>query len=149
MADGQHKPSHRALLGAAFAPVLSRHSGLDPESTFPSPPPKGRWIPDQVRDDGQSFAVTIWGRALARVHAAQAAVDAAGGDPKQDRYDALCDSATDALSALLALPARDLAAIAAKLDHITAHLAWELTGSEDCLEILRHDAHRLAESGSA
>jgi hypothetical protein len=36
------------------------------------------------------------------------------------------------------------AALAAKLDHITAHLAWDLTGSEDCLEILRRDAHRLA-----
>ena len=141
--------SRRALLGAVCAaPVLSRHPGLDPGSTFSSPsaprPPQGRWIPDQVRDDDQSSAVTIWDRALARFHTAQAAVDAASGEPDQDRYDALLDSATDALRALLALPAPDPAAIAAKLDIIVPHLAWELTGSEDCLEILRQDARRFA-----
>ncbi|MFL6857044.1 MAG: hypothetical protein ACJ8DZ_02485 [Allosphingosinicella sp.] len=42
--------------------------------------------------------------------------------------------------------APDLPAFAAKLDHIVAHLAWELTGSEGCLDRLRHDAHRLAAS---
>jgi hypothetical protein len=41
-------------------------------------------------------------------------------------------------------PPPDPAALAAKLDIIVPHLAWELTGSEDCLEILRQDAHRLA-----
>jgi hypothetical protein len=30
------------------------------------------------------------------------------------------------------------------MDVIVPQLAWELTGCEDCLEILRHDAHRLA-----
>jgi hypothetical protein len=143
MAAGQHKLSRRALLGAALAPALVRHSGLDPESTFSSPSPQGRWIPDQVRDDASS-AVTIWYRALARYQEAQAAVDAAAGEADQDRYDGLVDSADDALAALLALPAPDLPAVAAKLDHILANLAWELTGSEDCLEILRRDAHRLA-----
>lgn len=51
---------------------------------------------------------------------------------------------TEALTALLALPAPDLPALAAKLDVIVPNLAWELTGSEDCLEILRLDAHCLA-----
>ena len=38
-----------------------------------------------------------------------------------------------------------VAAIAVKLEIITApNLAWEPTGSADCLEILRLDAHRLA-----
>jgi hypothetical protein len=36
--------------------------------------------------------------------------------------------------------------LAAGPDVIVPHLAWEITGSEDCLEILRHDAHRLAAS---
>ena len=105
-----------------------------------------RWIPDQVRDheEGKSFAVTIWDRALARFRTAQAAVDAAGGEPDQERYDALVDSADEAMAALLRSPAPDLAAIAAKLEIVVAHLAWEITGSEDCLEILRRDAQRLA-----
>ena len=106
------------------------------------------WTLKQVQGDEspKSFVVTIWDRALARFQAARAAVDAATGDPDQGRYDALLDSATDALSALLALPAPDLAAVAAKLDAIVARQAWELTGSEDCLEILRQDTHRLAAS---
>jgi D-3-phosphoglycerate dehydrogenase len=36
--------------------------------------------------------------------------------------------------------------LAAKLEIIVPQLAWELTGCEDCLEILRDDAHRLAAS---
>ena len=134
MAAGQHKLSRRALLGAVCAaPVLSRHPGLDPGSTFSRlASPQGRWIPDQVRDDerAESFVVTIWDRALARFQKAQVAVDAASGEPNQERYDALVDSADESMCALLALPAPDLAALAAKLDLIVTHLAWELTGSE-------------------
>jgi hypothetical protein len=138
MADGQHKLSRRALLGAVCAaPSLSVIPAEAGTSGRPAPSPARRG-PGFRRDDEK------WDRALARFRAAQAAVDAAGGEPDQDRYDALVDSATDALSALLALPAPDLPAVAAKLDHIVAHLAWELTGSEDCLENLRLDAHRLA-----
>jgi hypothetical protein len=150
MADGQHKLSRRALLGAVCAaPVLSRHSGLDPESTFAAPALEGRrWIPDQVRDDeeGQPCAVTIWDQALARFQKAQAVLDAARSEPDEDAYDALLDTHSDALSALLRSPAPDLPALAAKLEHIIAQQAWELTGSEDCLDILRRDAHRLAAS---
>jgi hypothetical protein len=139
--------SRRALLGAVCASPLvrhapNRHSGLDPESTFPSPAPEGRrWIPDQVRDDG---SVADWDRALARFHEAQAVLDAAKSEPDEDVYDRLLDSHTDALTTLLALPAPDLPALAAKLDAIVPNLAWELTGSEDCLERLRQDARRLA-----
>ena len=85
-----------------------------------------------------------WDRALARFRTAQAAVDAAAGDPDQERYDGLADAAGDALCALLALPAPDLSGLAVKLDVIVPHFAWELTGSEDWLEILRRDAHRLS-----
>ena len=46
--------------------------------------------------------------------------------------------------ALLRSPAPDLPALAAKLDAIIPNLAWELDGCEDCLEILRRDARRLA-----
>jgi len=162
MVDGQHKLSRRALLGASLVPLilsgaersrsawskdaspLVRHPGLDPGSTFASPGSEGRrWIPDQVRDD-ENCAVTIWNQALARLREDQAVLDAAVSEPDQDRYDALLDSHSDALTALLALPAPDLPALAAKLDAIVPNQAWELTGSEDCLELLRHDARRLA-----
>ncbi|HEX8526719.1 hypothetical protein, partial [Allosphingosinicella sp.] len=81
---------------------------------------------------------------LDRFNEAQAVLDSARSEPDEDAYDALLDSHSDALSALLALPAPDLPALAAKLDIIVPQQAWELTGSEGCLEILRRDAHRLA-----
>ncbi len=91
------------------------------------------------RDDG-------WGEALGRLERAQAALDAGRNEEDEDFYDALLDVHSDALCAFLALPAPDLRAIAVKLDHIVPQLAWELTGSEDCLERLRQNAHRLATS---
>jgi hypothetical protein len=74
----------------------------------------------------------------------QAVLDASKSEPDEDAYDLLLDSHSEALNALLALPAPNLPALAAKLDVIVPQLAWELTGCEDCLEILRQDAHRLA-----
>ncbi|HYW14673.1 MAG TPA: hypothetical protein VE891_00775 [Allosphingosinicella sp.] len=87
-----------------------------------------------------------WGQALARFNEAQAVLDAAKSEPDEDAYDAHLDSHTEALTAVLALPAPDLPALAAKLEIIVPQMAWELTGSEDCLEILRRDARRLAAS---
>lgn len=156
MADGQHKLSRRALLGAVCASsVLSRHPELVSGS---SPDAAGRatgWTLKQVQGDGvgqgpevQSCAVTIWDRALASLHQTQTTLDDAVHEPDQDAYDALLDAHSEALTALLALPAPDLRALAAKLDVIVPHQAWELTGSEDCLEILRHDARRLAASAA-
>ena len=106
------------------------------------------WTLKQVQGDeaAESCAVTLWDRALARLQEAQTVLDAAVSEPDEDAYDALLDRHAEALTALLALPAHDLPALAAKLDAITAHQAWENTGSEDCLEILRHDARRLAAS---
>jgi hypothetical protein len=98
--------------------------------------------PGLRRDD----EVAQWDRALARFGEAQAILDAARSEPDQDAYDALLDSHSDALSALLRSPAPDLPALAAKLDVIVVQQAWEETGSEDCLDILRQDAHRLAAS---
>jgi hypothetical protein len=159
MADGQHNGSgggvpaagretarraslevtRRTLLGAVCASTVIPAQAGTPARPAPSP---SRWDPGLRRDD-EPFVVTIWDRALARVHKAQATLDSAAHEPDQDRYDALLDAHTDALSALLALPVPDLPALAAKLDIIVPHLAWELTGNEDCLEILRRDAMRL------
>jgi hypothetical protein len=147
MAGGQHKLSRRALLGALCASPLVRRSGLDPESTCSSPGPEGRrWIPDQVRDDEEG-AAALWDRALVRLQAAQAVLNGAKSEPDQDVYDRLLDAQSEALRDLLALPAPDLPALAAKLDVIVPEQAWELSGCEDCLDILREDARRLDASG--
>jgi len=139
MADGQHKLSRRALLGAVCAsPALSvipAEAGTS-AGRARSGAPRG---PGFRRDDG-------WGRALARFQEAQAVLDAARGEPDEDVYDGLLDAHSEALCVLLALPAPNHAGLAAKLDVIVAHLAWEQTGAEDCLERLRQDAHRLAAS---
>ncbi|HYJ83687.1 MAG TPA: hypothetical protein VEW26_12710 [Allosphingosinicella sp.] len=85
-----------------------------------------------------------WGRALARFHKAETVLGAAVHQPDQDVYDALLDGHGDALRVLLALPTPDLAGLAAKLEIIVAHQAWELSGAHDCLERVRQDANRLA-----
>jgi hypothetical protein len=151
MADGQHKLSRRALLGAVCAAPLVRHPELVSGSSSPPHERVTRWTLKQVQGDeaAESCAVTLWDQALARFHHVQAVLDSAKSEPDEDAYDALLDAHSEALTTLLALPAPDLAAIAAKLDVIVPQLAWELNGSEDCLERLRQDAHRLAASGSA
>jgi len=164
MADGQHKLSRRALLGAVCAsPLIPRHPGLDDwaelsPGEFIRGPNHGSMNtvgdePDAAvfmdsgfrRNDGEGQGGE-WIRALARLCQAQSILDAARSEPDQDAYDALLDSHSAALAALLRSPAPDLPALAAKLDVIVPQQAWELTGSEDCLEILRRDAHRLAAS---
>jgi hypothetical protein len=147
MADGQHKLSRRALLGGVCASsVLSRHPELVSGSSSPPPGSTTSWTLKQVQGDeaAEPGAVTDWDRALARFQEAQAVLDAAISEPDQDAYDALLDSHSAALTGLLALPAPDLPALATKLEIIVPQLAWELTGCEDCLEILRQDARRLA-----
>ena len=104
--------------------------------------------PGLRRDDGEGRDDGEWDEALARFHEAQAVLDSARHEDDEDAYDALLDSHSAALIALLALPAPDLPALAEKLDVIVPQLAWELTGCEDCLERLREDARRLAASAT-
>jgi hypothetical protein len=141
--------SRRALLGAVCAaPVLSRHPGLDPGSTFPSPAPAGRkWIPDQVRDDeaGDTSTVALWNRALLRFHRTDAALRAAFPGPDQARYDSLHDESVDALRRLLRTPAPDVTAMCAKLTLAMAHEAWELPGGEACMAAIEQDGRRLGQ----
>ncbi|MEA3009509.1 MAG: hypothetical protein QOJ91_1201 [Sphingomonadales bacterium] len=139
MSRGGQKVSRRALLGAVcVSPALSVFPAKAGTSGRPAPSPSPGG-PGFRRDDE-------WAEALARFNEVQAVVDNAVSEPDEDIYDRLLDRHAEALTALLALPAPDLPALAAKLDAITAHQAWENTGSEDCLEILRRDAHRLAAS---
>jgi hypothetical protein len=102
----------------------------------------------QVQHDGpgQSIAVTKYDRALAAFLIAEAAVNAAGGEPDEERYDALIARLNDALRRLLRAPTPHLPALAAKLAAADRHLAWELTGAEACVAALARDARRLATS---
>ena len=151
----EHRVSRRVLLGAACVLPLGRHPGLDPGSSFFSslPQAEGSWTPDPpdpIRGRGdeegeaaQSFLVPKWDRALAAYRRAEAAVAAMQGAP-----DALFDPCNlrfnRALSRLLRTPAPHLAALAAKLDLLVAHEAWELGFAAPALSAIRRDARRLA-----
>lgn len=152
----EHRVSRRVLLGAACAlPVLSAVEGplvRHPERVSgPIPPPartSPEWMLKRVQhNDGaaatHSLTVTKWDRALAAYRHAETALAAMQGAP-----DALFDPCNlrfnRALSRLLRTPAPDLPALAAKLDLLVAHEAWELSFAAPSLAALTRDAHRLA-----
>jgi hypothetical protein len=146
MAAADLNPSRRAVLGAAFAvPVLLRHPGRDPGSTFfvQIPEPESRWMPGQVRHD-DSFAVTKWDRALARFRRAKAALAALEGHPDEDAYGEAHDRFNLALRRLLAVPAPDIAALAVKLETAVAAELADLTYAPPALAALAADARRLS-----
>jgi len=154
--------SRRALLGAVCASPLARHPGLDPGSTFSSPASEGRkWIHDrdplgtvwetvppdhQVQDDegaAESFVVTKWDRALARLAAAEAAIAAAAGAPDHV-FDPIGARHHAALRRLLRTPAPDLTALARKLDLALDERTVEFDGDAAAMKTLKQDAHRLS-----
>jgi hypothetical protein len=156
MADAQLNLTRRALLGAACVPVLARHSGLDPESTFPvaAVVEQGRWTPNQVRGDMVGFSA--WQQALGAFRAAQAAVAeieaaSAGASFEEEeawlpRHDAACDRMEGALLRAIALPAPDLGALAIKLELLFAHGIEPNAVDEAWLAAIREDALRLLHS---
>ncbi|MEA3036121.1 MAG: hypothetical protein QOH04_1886 [Sphingomonadales bacterium] len=153
MADAQLNLTRRALLGAACVPVLARHSGLDPESTFPAAAvvERGRWTPDQVR--GDTVGSSAWQQALGAFRAAQAAVAeieaaTAGASLAEEgdwlpRHDAACDRMEEALLRAIALPAPDLGALAVKLELLFAHGIEPNAVDDAWLAAIREDALRL------
>jgi hypothetical protein len=162
MADAQLNLTRRALLGAACVPVLARHSGLDPESTFPAAAVvERRWTPDQVRGDGfgadqvrdDGVGSSAWQQALAAFRAAQAAVSeieaaSAGASFEEEedwlpRHDAACDRMEEALLRAIALPAPDLGALAVKLELLFAHGIEPNAVDDVWLAAIREDALRL------
>src|SRR3954470_21849876 len=115
MADGQHKRSRRALLGAVCAaPVLSRHPGLNPGSMNTALVKSNT----AVFMDSGFRRNDEWDRALARVQPPAAArPPAAAPAPPPTTADEVLSPRrgprhTDALSALLRSPAPDLPALA-------------------------------------
>lgn len=143
MAVAELSVSRREVLGAACAVPLSlaRHPGLDPGSIFASPAArKGREIPDQVRNDGE------WGRAFARLRAADAALaEVQGADDAV--FDPVLGRFNRALARLLRAPAPDAGALVAKLELLLVHEVWELDFAEACFVAMRRDALRLAGEG--
>ena len=138
MAVAELNVSRRALLGAAFAVPLSRHPGLDPGPTFPSPSPPRRWTPDQVRGDEN------WTRNLDLLRRAEAKLKALAHEPDEDLFDNANAVFNHALKKLVRTPAPDLPALALKIDLAVDHEVAELTGGEACLAALKRDAHRIA-----
>jgi hypothetical protein len=138
MAAREHRVSRRVLLGAACALPLTRHPELNPgSSSFPAPITGPGWTPDQVRGD------ELWRKALARLRRAEAAVDAAAGEPDEDRYGDLVVDFNHALKKLLRTPAPDLRALSLKIDLAVDHEIAELIGGQACLAALKRDARRL------
>jgi len=158
MAGGDLNLSRRALLGAAFVapvlshvegPVLPRHPGLDPGSTFlpfSFAAEEGRWMPDQVRHDaaGDERSRVRWTRALARFRRAEAAFAAATSVPDEALYDRLGERCDRALTRLLHTPAPDVAALALKLDLTLYERFGEFLGDSAAMRALKRDARRLA-----
>jgi hypothetical protein len=162
MADGQHKLSRRALLGAplvplilsgaersrsawskdapALSPVIPAQAGT-PARPAPSPSP---WDPGLRRDD-ESLAVLKWDRALARFAAAEAAIAAAAG-AADHVYDPIGARHHAALRRLLRTPAPSLAALARKLELALDERTVEFDGDSGAMKTLKQDAHRLAAS---
>jgi hypothetical protein len=157
MAARDHKPSRRALLGAAvaipFVP-LSRHceersdaaiqaGGGDDAGAGLLPPGRARG-----RNDG------VWREALAGFRAAEGALreflgrTAGAPDEEQEAVEREMDERLDALGPallrLLGAPVPDLDALAVKIETIVAHEAFSVSGGEDCLADLCRDARRLA-----
>jgi hypothetical protein len=73
----------------------------------------------------------------------------ADAEAAQEGYDRLGEAMDDALAALFAAPAPDVAALAVKLQLFAAHQAHELPYAEDALFTLTADALRLAGASPA
>jgi hypothetical protein len=163
MADGQHKLSRRALLGAVCAlpvlsevegPALSRHPELVSGSSSPPHERVTSWTLKQVQGDeggnddaDQTSAVLKWDRALARFAAAEAAIAAVAGAP-DFVYDPIGARHHAALRRLLRTPAPSLAALARKLDLALDERTVEFDGDASAMKMLKQDARRLAASAA-
>jgi hypothetical protein len=144
MVAAQHKLSRRAVLAGAYALPLTRHSGLDPESTSPPPSPEERWIPDRVRDDEEVRRAAKWQEALARFNDADREIKALVHCPNQRVYDRALGRHSTALKRLLRAPAPDLGAAGLKLELIVRHHVFEASFAAAAIAVLRRDIGRFA-----
>ena len=156
-ADGEGGPgfTRRAVLGAAVAvPVAAGVSSSG--SARPSPPKPPAWVPPLPQSAGEEK----WTAALHAYREAQAAQErfdlatreaAAGprgrsfGEQKKldDRFGDYLVATCNAVRKLMRTPAPDLAALGAKIALVVDERAWELSGGERCMWVLKADARRL------
>jgi hypothetical protein len=148
MAAADLNPSRRALLGAALvAPVLSIAEGSVLGAVAM---PMARLMDEPAASaaeetaQGNSFAVTVWDRALGSFRHAEAAVAALEGHPDEDAFGRAHDRFNAALRRLLAVPAADVAALATKLEVAVAAELADLTYAPPALAALAEDARRLS-----
>jgi hypothetical protein len=127
MAAAQHKLSRRALLGAACAAPILVASGSRAGAALRESAPDRRWT-----------------GALSRYRRAEAALEKVAHTEDDHLYDRHLGQLNNALRRLLRTPAPHLAAMAAKLDLLVEHQAWELTQGDLCMAALRRDAHQFA-----
>jgi hypothetical protein len=147
MADGQHKLSRRALLGAVCVAPLVRHPGLDPGSmnTGSNQADTAAFMDSGFRrNDGMA---AIWDRAFAALQKAQAALDAAAHTADEDLYDRLGARHDRALGRLLRTPSPDLPALTAKLELALDERTVEFFGDSAAMKAIKRDARRLAAPG--
>jgi hypothetical protein len=100
------------------------------------------------RRNDESFVVTNWDRAFARLQKAQAALDTAAHTLDEELYDRLGARHDRALRRLLRTPAPDLPALAAKLDLALDDRTLEFFGDAAAMKAIKRDAGRLASSPS-
>ena len=150
MAAGQLNRERRALLGAALALPLVRHSGLDPSpavSAAAPPRPSGR-------SPSPAKAGEEWHAALAAYLAAEAAVAGEEGrmagasfaeaEAAQEGYDGLGTAMDEALPRLFAAAVPDVGALAVKLELFAAHEAPDLDQEGGALAAIAADARQLS-----
>jgi hypothetical protein len=155
MAAANHNPSRRALLGAAVGFPLASSFPRKRESRCSSEG-EGRWIPDQVRDDGadQVWGDGEWMGALAKFRAAEAEMRGveratAGGSAEEEEiwlplYEARLDEMGGAIRAVMVAPAPDFGAFAVKLELFFEYELEPHSADEEVLAAVLGDAWRLA-----
>jgi hypothetical protein len=144
MADGQHNPTRRALLGAAVGVPLSLGTGAAEargplHQASPGPPPR----PGEER----------WAEALAAFRAAEAELRGveratAGGSAEEEEiwlplYEARLDEMSGAVRAMMVAPAPDLGAFAVKLELLFEHELEPHSADEEVLAVVLADVRRL------
>jgi hypothetical protein len=152
MADAQLKLSRRALLGAACAiPALPVRTPSVRSEPSRGPAPSAAEAPSahpEPVEGPPSAARSAWNRALSRFQEADAILTALEGHPDEDAFGRAHDRFNAALRRLLAHPAPDLAALAAKLEIADRAELADLTYAPPSLSALAQDARRLASRSS-
>jgi len=158
MAAGEHSCTRRDVLGAAALAAVAVSLGAAAEG-LPAPSQAAPGGPRPLPGTGEGKGK--WARALASVRRAEGRMRAAEGacsvpglaiEEVFAREETLGDRIVGfnrALARLLAAPAPDLAALAVKIGLAADYEAVTLNGCEQCLQVMKADALRLAELAPA